>query len=152
MDPLTNLSCPWSCSLALQAGKGAAEPPVCTEAVLGAGPHTGLGQFLAQLKTPEDKQELGDKENPGMLGSHSPQHLKAWPDMEQPPMDMELTQDPQPTLGAPSSDPLSSPELLQPPQGVKHEEKSLKILRVSQADCPQQSPPSLQAEFVRIQL
>lgn len=38
--------------------------------------------------------ELEEKENHGMLGSHSPQHLKAWPDTEQPPMDMGLIQDP----------------------------------------------------------
>lgn len=86
-----------------------------------------------------------------MLGSHSPQYLKAWPDTEQPPLDMELTQDPQPTLCAPSSDPLSSPELLQPHQSMR-DKKYLKILRVSQADPPLQSPPSLQAEFVRSHL
>lgn len=81
-----------------------------------------------------------------MLGSHSPQHPIAWPATEQPPMDVELTQDRQPTLCALSSNlpsPLSSPELLQPHQSMRGE-KYLKILRVSQADRPQQSPPSFQ--------
>lgn len=93
--------------------KGAAQPPA-----LGTQLHMGLGQLLADS---QGQVELEDKENPGMLGSLCPQHLKAWPDTEQAPTDTELTQDPQPTLCAPSSEPPSTPELLQPHQSMRDE-------------------------------
>lgn len=56
-DPLTKLSCPWSCSLALQAGKVAAQPPALQRScakVLGT--QLGLGQLLAQLEIPRDRR------------------------------------------------------------------------------------------------
>lgn len=91
LDSLMNLSCPWSCSVALQAPKGAAQPRTLHRSCAGnTAPH-GAGAAPGTAGDPQGQQELEDKENRGMLGSHSPQHLRAWPDTEQPPVDTELT-------------------------------------------------------------